>query len=79
MRIELTSLEENKHIEEITEIVKKAFAHTNYSIKVIPSRYEKHSEEIKDWHRNYYKQNRERLVQEQRDRRARKKVEQEKH
>lgn len=77
MRICFTSLEENKNAKEIEERIKKIFEDKNYSIVVVPSRYEKESERIKEYHKEYYQKNRERLVQEQRDRREKQKLQKE--
>ncbi|MBR1654538.1 MAG: hypothetical protein IJ690_06335 [Clostridia bacterium] len=46
---------------------------TDYSIVVVPSRYEKDGEKIRKYRKEYYQKNRERLVQEERERKARKK------
>ncbi len=74
MRINLTSLEENRNIKEIEKIIKEAFKDEDYSIVVVPSRYEKECEKIKAYHKEYYQKNRERLVIEERERKAKKKI-----
>lgn len=74
MRINLTSLEENRNIKEIEKIIKEAFKDEYYSIVVVPSRYEKECEKIKAYHKEYYQKNRERLVIEERERKAKKKI-----
>lgn len=73
----MTSLEENKNSIEIENRIKKAFEDKSYSIVIVPSRYEKESEKIKKYHKEYYQKNRERLVQEQRDRREKQKLQKE--
>lgn len=73
MRICFTSLEENRNKDEIENKIKAALNDTNYSIVIVPSRYEKESEKIKQYHKEYYQKNRERLVLEERERKARKK------
>lgn len=77
MRICFTSLEENRNIKEIENRIKNAFKDKEYSIVIVPSEYEKKSEKIKEYHKKYYQKNRERLVQEQRDRREKQKIQKE--
>ena len=77
MRIYFTSLEENRNIKEIEKRIKNAFKDKDYSIVVVPSVYEKESEKIKEYHKEYYQKNRERLIQEQRDRREKQKIQKE--
>lgn len=77
MRICLTSLEENKHAKEIEDRIKEVFKDKNYSVVVVPNRYEKEMDKIKKYHKEYYQKNRERIVQEQRDRRERQKLQKE--
>ena len=74
MRIYLTSMEETKNIEEINKKINEIFINDTYSIKVVPCRYEKHGEEIKEWHKKFYQDNRERLIKEQRERRQKQKL-----
>lgn len=68
MRINCTSVEESKHVDEICEKVQKIFP--NYKVVVIPNRYitEKVKKEILDYSRNYYQVNRENAILKQRER-----------
>lgn len=59
MRINLTSVEETEHLEQIQKMIQSIFP--NYSVKVIPSEYanEEKREAIKAYRRDYHKRNRE--------------------
>lgn len=61
MRINLTSMEENKMIDEITKIIEQAFSKTNYKFKIVPCTYEKNIEKIKQYHKSYYIRNKDKI------------------
>lgn len=61
MRINLTSMEENKMIDEITKIIEQAFSKTNYKFKIISCNYEANIEKIKQYHKSYYMKNKDKI------------------
>ena len=61
MRINLTSMEENKMIDEITKIIEQAFSKTTYKFKIVPCTYEKNIEKIKQYHKSYYIRNKDKI------------------
>lgn len=68
MRINCTSVEESKHIDEIQEKVQSLFP--DYKVVVIPNKYitEKGKKEVLEYGRKHYYENRERAILKQRER-----------
>lgn len=68
MRINCTSVEESKHVDEISKKVQNLFP--NYKVVVIPNKYitEKGRKEVLDYSRKYHQANREREILKQRER-----------
>lgn len=68
MRINCTSVEESKHVDEICEKVQRLFP--NYKVVVIPNKYitEKGRKEVLEYSRKYHQANREKEKLKQRER-----------
>lgn len=77
MRVNLTSVEESKHAEQIQKLIKSVFP--DYSVVVIPNKYatEKGKAEVKAYQKEYNEKNREMINRKRRERYARQKAEKE--
>ena len=77
MRINLTSVEETKNEEQIKFLIKSLFP--NYSVVTIPNKYatEKGKQEVKEYSKQYYQKNSEKIRKQRVERYYRQKAEKE--
>lgn len=63
MRLNLTSIKENKRVLEISRIIDEAFRNTDFKVTIVECNYEKNREKILAHHKQYYLDNYDKIKQ----------------